>query len=71
MTDQGQNAATVPGTSSDTFVVTEEHIQKLISYICNLSSVVIDADPQKVKDLLSDSKNLDVLKAFISEAQNK
>ena len=71
MSDQGQNQSTLKGVEDETVVVTEEHIEKLINYICNLSSVVIDADSEKVKNLLSTPQNKSILKLFISEASNK
>ena len=71
MSNQGDATSTIPGSAEETAPVTEEHIQKLISYICNLSSVVIDADTQKVLDLLSTEQNKNILKLFISKASNK
>ena len=71
MSEQGQDPNTLNGVTEETIVVTEEHIQKLISYICNLSSVVIDADSEKVKSLLSNPQNTNILKLFICEASNK
>ena len=71
MSDQGQVINTMPGSTGESFQVTEEHLQKLITYICNLSSVVIDADSEKVKNLLFSPQILNTLKLFISEASSK
>ena len=71
MTDQGSASSNIPGSTGESPPVTEEHVLKLISYICNLSSVVIDADSEKVSNLLSTEQNKTILKLFISEASNK
>ena len=71
MSSQGQSTSAMPGEIGNPIPVTEEHLQKLISYICNLSSVVIDADSEKVKTLLNSPKNINILKPFISEASSK
>ena len=71
MSDQGQTGNNDPGKATEPTEVTEEHLKKLISYICNLSSVVIDADSEKVSNLLSSPQNINILKLFISEASNK
>ena len=71
MSDQGQVINTMPGSTGESFQVTEEHLQKLITYICNLSSVVIDADSEKLKNLLFSPQILNTLKLFISEASSK
>ena len=70
MSDQVQTGVTDSG-SNEPAPVTEEHIQKLTSYICSLSSVVIDADIEKVTNLLSSSQNQNILKLFISEPSHK
>ena len=56
----------IEGISTQT---TEENIKKLISYICNLSSI-IHADLEKVKNLLFSPKNLNILKLFVSHPSN-
>lgn len=71
MSDQGSASSNIPGSTGESVPVTEEHVQKLISYICNLSSVVIDADSEKVSNLLSTEQNKNILKLFISEASSK
>ena len=71
MSDQGKASSNAPGSTGEAAPVTEEHVQKLISYICNLSSLVIDADSEKVSNLLSTEQNKNILKLFISEASNK
>ena len=71
MSDQGQVINTSSGMTGESIQVTEEHLQKLISYICNLSSAVIDADSEKVKNLLFSPQNLNSLKSFISEPSSK
>ena len=70
MSDQVQTGVTDSG-STEPAPVTEEHIQKLTTYICNLSSVVIDADAEKVTNLLSSNQNQEKLKLFISEPSHK
>ena len=55
----------------EVFEVTEDHIKNLITYICNLSSAVIDAEPEKVSSLLSTTQNKNILKLFISEESSK
>ena len=71
MSDQGDATSTIPGSVKEFAPLTEEHIQNLISYICNLSSVVIGANTQKVSALLSTYQNKNILKLFISKASNK
>ena len=56
----------IEGISTQT---TEENIKKLISYICNLSSI-IHADLEKVKNLLFSPQNLNILKLFVSHPSN-
>ena len=70
MSDQVQTGVTDSG-STEPAPVTEEHIQKLTTYICKLSSVVIDADTEKVTNLLSSNQNQEKLKLFISEPSHK
>ena len=62
MTDQGQNAKAESNATEEVFEVTEEHIKNLLTYICNLSSAVIDADPEKVTSLFSSEQNKNLLK---------
>ena len=71
MTDQGQNAKAESNATEEVFEVTEEHIKNLLTYICNLSSAVIDADPEKVTSLFSSEQNKNLLKLFISEETSK
>ena len=71
MSDQGQEINTGPGRTMEPSEVTEEHLKKLISYICNVSSVVIDADSEKVKNLLCSPQNINTLKLFICDSSNK
>ena len=71
MSEIGQTVVAESGTTGEPVPVTEEHIKRLITYIGNLSSVVIDADTDKVLDLLSLEQNKNILKLFISEASHK
>ena len=53
MSDQTQTSKTESTVAEEVFEVTEEHIKNLTTYICNLSSAVIDADTDKITSLLS------------------
>jgi hypothetical protein len=57
--------------AEEVFEVTEDHIKNLTTYICNLSSAVIDADVDKINSLLSVEQNKNILKLFISEEASK
>ena len=70
MSDQVQISRTETNVE-EVFEVTEDHIKNLITYICNLSSAVIDAEPEKVSSLLSTAQNKNILKLFISEESSK
>ena len=70
MSDQVQITRTETNVE-EVFEVTEDHIKNLITYICNLSSAVIDAEPEKVSSLLSNAQNKNILKLFISEESSK
>ena len=70
MTDQGQDAKAESNTE-EVFEVTEDHIKNLLTYISNLSSAVIDADPDKISSLFSSEQNKNILKLFISEESSK
>ena len=71
MADQGQGEKSESNTAEEVYEVTDQHIQNLITYICNLSSVVIDSDSDKIKSLLSLEQNTSKLKLFISEEVSK
>ena len=71
MSDTGQNTKPESKDTEEVFEVTEEHIQNLTKYICNLSAAVIDADPEKITSLLSLEANKDILKLFISDDTSK
>ena len=70
MTDQGQDAK-AESNPEEVFEVTEDHIKNLLTYISNLSSAVIDADPDKISSLFSSEQNKNILKLFISEESSK
>ena len=71
MSDQGQTSKGDSNVVEEVFEVTEEHLQNLTKYICNLSSAVIDAEPDKITSLLSSEQNKNILKLFISEEASK
>ena len=71
MSDPGENSKPESNTTEEVFEVTDEHLQNLIKYICNLSSAVIDAEPEKITSLLSLEPNKNLLKLFISEESSK
>ena len=71
MADQGQSEKPESNPAEEVFEVTEQHIQNIITYISNLSSAVIDADPEKIKSLFSLEQNASKLRLFISDESSK
>ena len=71
MSDPGENSKPESNTTEEVFEVTDEHLQNLTKYICNLSSAVIDAEPEKITSLLSLEPKKNLLKLFISEESSK
>ena len=71
MSDKVIVSSNILDSKGEILPVSEEQVLKLISYISNISSLVINANSEKVSNLLSTEQNKKNLKIFISDNSYK